>query len=148
MNEVRLIDANDLEIELTMQKAHLMDKSKHTTIESDRMMYMNTATGLIHAINILHNAPTIEPSLNLDNITDEEIEKFKLIWQRANSKGLLAINEERPQGEWIYNQYDANPKIGNWHCSICHTICYEMKLAHDNFNYCPNCGAYMKGGAE
>lgn len=50
---------------------------------------------------LINNAPTVEPSLNLDNITDEEIEKFKIIWQRANSKGLLAINEERPQCEWI-----------------------------------------------
>ena len=97
MNEVRLIDANELEIELTKQKAHLDDKATHTTIESDRMMYINTATGLLHAINILHNAPTVEPSLNLDGITDEEIEKFKIIWQRANSKGLLAINEDKPQ---------------------------------------------------
>lgn len=96
-------------------------------------------------MSAIDNAPAVNPSLNLDNITEEDIEKFIVIMQRANSKGLLAINEERPQGEWIYNQYDANPKIGNWHCSICHTICYEMKLAHDNFNYCPNCGADMRG---
>lgn len=48
----------------------------------------------------IDNAPTINPSFNLDNITEEEIEKFKIIWQRANSKGLLAINEERPQSEF------------------------------------------------
>ena len=72
--------------------------------------------------DLIDNAPTIEPSLNLDNITDEEIEKFKIIWQRANSKGLLAISEERPHGEWEYNQYDGNPNIGNWHCSNCHNI--------------------------
>ena len=53
---------------------------------------------------------------------------------------------ERPQGEWEYNQYDGNPNIGNWHCSNCHNICYEMKLAHDNYNFCPNCGADMRGG--
>lgn len=97
--------------------------------------------------NAIDSEPTILTSLNLDNITEEDIEKFKMIWQRANSKGLLTINVDRPHGEWIYNQYDANPKIGNWHCSICHTICYEMKLAHDNFNYCPNCGAEMRGNA-
>ncbi len=60
MNEVRLINANNLEIELTKQYASLMDKAKRTRIEKDRMMYINTATGLIHAINILHNAPTVK----------------------------------------------------------------------------------------
>jgi len=45
----------------------------------------------------IDNAPSVEPSLNLDGITDEEIEKFKIIWQRANSKGLLVINEDKPQ---------------------------------------------------
>lgn len=48
---------------------------------------------------LINNVPSVEPSLNLDNITDEEIKKFKLIWQRANSKGLLAINEDKPQGD-------------------------------------------------
>ena len=42
----------------------------------------------------IDNAPTVNLSLILDNITEEDIEKFKIIWQRANSKGLLVINED------------------------------------------------------
>lgn len=95
--------------------------------------------------NAIDSEPTITPSLNLDNITEEDIEKFKMIWQRANNKGLLTINEEKPHGKWEYNQYDGNPNIGNWHCSNCHNICYEMKLTHDNYKFCPNCGADMRG---
>ena len=50
---------------------------------------------------IIDNAPTVIPSLNLDNITEDDIEKFKMVWQRATSKGLLVISEDRPHGEWI-----------------------------------------------
>lgn len=95
---------------------------------------------------LINNAPTVEPSLNLDNITDEEIEKFKIVWQRANSKGLLTISEERPQGEWIEVE-DTETKI-NGYCSNCG---WESKLYEEDIlgmPFCPNCGAKMKGGAE
>jgi len=40
-------------------------------------------------------------------------------------------------GHWEWNQYDANPKIGNFHCSLCHSI------GRTYFDYCPYCGANM-----
>lgn len=40
-------------------------------------------------------------------------------------------------GYWEWNQYDANPKIGNFHCSLCHSI------GRSYFDYCPYCGAKM-----
>lgn len=63
-------------------------------------------------------------------------------------KEIPTVEPERPQGEWEYNQYDGNPNIGNWHCSNCHNICYEMKLTYDNYNFCPNCGADMRKGND
>lgn len=95
---------------------------------------------LSEALRMVHEAPTVTPSLNLDNITEEDIEKFKMIWQRANSKGLLAINEERPQGEWLH-PYTTNIAC---ECSNCHM---QMPIT-DYYNFCPNCGAWMEGGAE
>lgn len=44
---------------------------------------------------------------------------------------------ERKKGRWILN------KDGNWACQFC-----EFDPYHDNMkgmNYCPNCGAEMKG---
>lgn len=49
--------------------------------------------------------------------------------------------EERPRGKWEFVQYDANPNIGNWHCSKCRYIQFTM----DRPKYCPNCGAHMVG---
>ena len=46
-------------------------------------------------------------------------------------------------GKWVYNQYDADPKIGNWHCSVCREISIERRL--HSLEYCPHCGARMDG---
>ena len=83
--------------------------------------------------DIIDNAPTIEPN-----------ECILIVGKRSGKREML-LNALRPQGRWEYTQYDGNPNIGNWHCSNCHNICYEMKLAHNNYNFCPNCGADMRG---
>lgn len=44
-------------------------------------------------------------------------------------------------GYWYFLQYDVNPKIGNWHCSVCNNIPKSLEKE----NYCPNCGAKMDG---
>jgi len=90
--------------------------------------------GVKTAIEMLNNAPAVNPSLNLDNITEEDIEKFIVIMQRANSKGLLTINEDKPKGEWNYIQ------AGMCVCPFCGA--YPHK---DYKNFCPNCGADMRG---
>lgn len=104
---------------------------------------------ITNCISEVVNAPTINPSFNLDNITEEEIEKFKIIWQRANSKGLLAINEERPQGEWItvhYAREELNcpekSMLDFVKCPFCETI------HQGRHNFCSRCGADMRGGKE
>ena len=85
---------------------------------------------------IIDNAPTVNPSLNLDNITEEDIEKFKMIWQRMTSKGLLVINEDRPKGKWII--------IADVYCKCPFCSNVEVKFS----NYCPECGVRLEGGAE
>ena len=46
------------------------------------------------------------------------------------------IPSAEKQGEWEWNQYDGNPAIGNYHCSICRRL-----VPHDKYAYCPNCGS-------
>lgn len=53
------------------------------------------------------------------------------------------IEPERKKGKWIWVQYDANPEIGNWHCSECRFMPSAFNLAKKHLNYCPNCGAKM-----
>lgn len=85
--------------------------------------------------NAIDSEPTIIPSLNLDNITEEDIEKFKMIWQRANSKGLLTINVDRPHGKWR-TRTDTE-----WHFE-----CNQCKgLSPWKAQFCGVCGADMRG---
>lgn len=51
----------------------------------------------------------------------------------------------RPTGEWEYAQYADTPNTGYWHCSKCRHIVLGC-IEKPSFNFCPNCGRYMKGG--
>ena len=42
-------------------------------------------------------------------------------------------------GRWRWVAYDANPKIGNWHC----TYCNRIPKSFQKEDFCPNCGAKM-----
>lgn len=48
-------------------------------------------------------------------------------------------------GEWVWVQYDANPEIGNYHCSKCRFIPANFNMAKQHLKYCPECGAKMDG---
>ncbi len=65
-----------------------------------------------------------------------------IIWCGETSDGLPLMDlRPRPQGEWIYDS-DHSITIDMYKCSVCG--CYGST----HFNYCQNCGAKMKGGAE
>ena len=70
----------------------------------------------------------------LDLVADYDLSMGQVV------KGIHALPSVSPQqkvGYWEWNQYDANPKIGNFHCSLCHSI------GRTYFDYCPYCGAKM-----
>ena len=52
--------------------------------------------------------------------------------------------EERPKGKWELFDECSNEGI---YCSICHKKVYRKEYANQKVksNFCPNCGAYMKG---
>lgn len=126
---MRLIDADEIVIELTKQKAHFMSKASQTSIEANRMMYINTATGIQHALNTIDNAPTV----CVDN------------YSMGYQDGVKKVLSERPKGEWIEtkgeyvrdNIYKVVLK-----CSNCGHICSYYG------DVCGNCGAKMRPKAN
>ena len=60
-------------------------------------------------------------------------------------KALPSAQPERKKGEWIVLYDEDSPQDGIWKCSACDYI----RLADDitPMNYCPNCGADMRGNA-
>lgn len=84
---------------------------------------------------ILHdidNAPTVE--LFCSYLSDGEV-------RQPCVEG--PCEQERQQGEWMYNDYGNG--CGNWHCSKCDHIPYYATKYMRFLNFCPNCGADMRG---
>ena len=52
-------------------------------------------------------------------------------------------------GEWIYECGETTwgETLFHEHCSLCGWKCHRLE-SRTPVNYCPNCGAKMKGGAE
>lgn len=70
--------------------------------------------------------------------------KVGCLWHRIVKEAPTIDPESlRPQGEWVETDYKPY-----WYtkCSLCgHRIMLADKSHH---NYCPNCGAKMKGGTH
>ena len=87
------------------------------------------ARGLKYSLKIINNVPTVEP----DKI------------QALMSDYLVYRCEpKRPQGEWVKWNFKTFGAMGDWEykCSNCE------KVYGGEYNFCPNCGAQMKEGAE
>ena len=76
---------------------------------------------------------------NMDNVLDEDrtVETYKMLLTECVNV-LPSVTPAEKVGQWEWNQYDSNPKIGNFHCSQCHGI------GKSYYDYCPYCGAKMQ----
>lgn len=52
---------------------------------------------------------------------------------------------ERKKGKWIFHIDDLFPEESTQECSVCHE---EESIKIQNDNFCPNCGADMRGERE
>lgn len=76
---------------------------------------------------------------------------FEWIETKSNNKSnndyfppLTIPNHFDKEGTWEYVQYDGNPNIGNYHCSVCRYIPVNINPIKQRFKFCPKCGAKMK----
>jgi len=68
-----------------------------------------------------------------------------LLNKRECLKAIKAIpSADRPQGEWKRRLVD-NGFNADWVCSECG---YRVKTDFVSFNFCPHCGARMKGADD
>lgn len=108
-------------------------------------------------IQMLEGLPSAQKNDEIDPNDDlikrqDAIDAVTKYCTEHDLRDLLADLEVLPSaqktGKWIWVQYDSNPEIGNWHCSVCRFMPASFNLAKKHLNYCPNCGAYMRGEEE
>ena len=75
--------------------------------------------------------------------TDKILEHNKTLCNFINA----IPSADRPQGEWIEHWYP-HFDVAGIECSICSKDVPYWERNYDMPNYCPNCGARMKGADD
>lgn len=95
-------------------------------------------------------APTIEPKQG-DTIYRQAAIDALIEWYGCKPDDIEAFEEiikaiptaDRPQGRNLSEEY---PSL--FECSVCGASCFDTIPWDCDINYCPNCGARMKGGTD
>lgn len=109
------------------------------------------------AKNIIEDMPSIDLADYVPkDFHDKTCEAMAKAHQEEIADILERADADRPQGEWVektkFHNADDDPIIEEWQsakCSVCgkyHTTPYLYYF--DDYNYCPNCGADMRKGAD
>ena len=67
-------------------------------------------------------------------------------FEQAIDMAIESLQAEAAQGKWIYDGQNFKGGIEWCHCSKCGKKMSVKGLSM--YNFCPNCGVKMKGGAE
>ena len=133
---MRLIDADALkeDFKARLEKAKNW-KENALNNSDDELVIRATATidFICEVIMTINNSPTVE--LFCSYLSDGEVRQPCV---------EAPCKRERMQGEWIKWNFKTFGAMGDWEykCSNCE------KVYGGEYNFCPNCGARMKGGAE
>jgi rubrerythrin len=82
--------------------------------------------------------------LNRSKYNEGEIDAYKTALSEL--KKIPSAEPERNKGEWVGTEFDGyadgNPVYCEWKCSACGCVVEDEE---PTWNYCPNCGADMRG---
>lgn len=97
---------------------------------------------------ISHILNPSKPNIKFHNITFD----CETIEDASGNVFVWACKRERKRGEWIHGKELSRAYIGDacvginyedFHCSACNVVI--EKPCKPTWNYCPNCGAEMRG---
>ena len=67
--------------------------------------------------------------------------------ERGRLRRAILVESERPHGKWIFIKADETQTDG-YECSNCKATYHTRVPYFSEFNFCPNCGADMRGDAN
>ena len=98
------------------------------------------------AIEALQDRPTDRlVKAFAESLTYEEVIRGEE-YAKGYADGLKEQLADKPTGEWIHDGVDVEGGVDWMHCSNCGKS--DVWADATRTNFCPNCGARMKGGAE
>jgi RNA polymerase subunit RPABC4/transcription elongation factor Spt4 len=95
---------------------------------------------LSRVYELIDNAPTVQ----LNESVIQAVLNKRCMTAVANEY-LIALHDKRPHGQWIKHIDNLYPEDSTEECPFCHE---EQRLVGNDDNFCPNCGADMRGGRE
>ena len=140
-----LIRRSDAIYELEDMRAYRVDEDGYL------MIYKSDAIDRIHSIPSADRPSAVYEYLKrkIGDIVDSETEFdawFKrMVWHVEECNRLA----NRPQGEWIGEAdgyYNGELVYDTWYCSNCDYVVDDDEPP--TWNYCPNCGADMRGKGD
>jgi len=114
---------------------NICGKCSNNITDYDENKVPNGNCAIWHILNIIDNAPTVEAGSIIDGLNNEIDDLSENLAWYINERNRL-LKERRPQGEWISDYRTCK-------CSVCDFI-----TVIDTYNYCPSCGAEMRGDKE
>ena len=134
--------------------ARAIDGTKATkeVMEYSRKLHeagnVDAAGYVMWAASIVDKQPTIDPLKNgyvLSGVLDQVRWERDVAIEQLNSYGIQlgekAELEIVKHGKWVENH-------GTWYCSECGKSGYKGYIPAKPSDYCPNCGARMRGEKE
>ena len=112
--------------------------------------------GRFNVLNLIDNAPTFNPYRPISEetfykITDAEFDVHDSFWVETPKGKKIEFEKKRPKGTWVYSEEDKEKGYGGY-CSNCKCdmpiFLEDWKHKFVETDYCPNCGADMRGGAK
>lgn len=143
---MRLIDADALsafvgDLRSTLHKEQSTFKAM-TEIEFNTRDYM-----LLNFQYAIDNAPTVEYPEQITVECDTEEDKQKLLSALRNARVTRVVEEERPQGEWLTHRVAFHLTCPFCGCNL-RALKDKVFEGDYDYNFCPNCGADMRGGKQ
>jgi len=114
------------------------------TVKPNEDGYKSPIEMIVEDVHIKIENDIVKAVQNYDIKVDREELAKALAYDRDQySKGFAEAREkyERPQGEWFY-RVNGFSNMSMEYCSICN---FPTPIYLDKPNFCPNCGADMRG---
>lgn len=97
--------------------------------------------------DLISRADVLKYPIRLDHYDEEHGNRDFVLGIESVMEYVESLpSADAVQGEWIHDGQNFKGGLDWCHCSECG--CKTSANGLSMYNYCPNCGARMKGGAE